>query len=390
MKFRRLKVSERDVLLPFAVMFSSNLLLLLLWTVLDPLTWDRISITETESYGTCVTSDNGAWKAILIVLGIVNGTALVLANVEAYKARQITTEYGESKHIAMIMGSILQVIIVGLPLMFLVDDNPAASYFIKSSIVFVICMSTLTLIFVPKIITWFKKKDARKLAATMTAGLRFQIYDSPELVAQRAAKLDEYTLKVLALEALMKERGYEASALFKEVGLSDVSTVEASKYQPYAKSSISRDIALSSAVSDYEQPIVHFEKKTAPETAVYSAFPTLEGDERSPNLDKKSIISEFLTDTEEGSPQHIGLESPEAEPDLENNSMSPFLPNLMLSAEEDAIEESPPSLIEKAAALDPEGLDGEEGAFDVSSSSLNGDTNGNNDYMRSSVPAPVL
>jgi hypothetical protein len=298
-------------------MFSSNLLLLVLWTVLDPLFWSRVTVSETETYGTCNVSENNAWKSILIVLGLVNGTALILANVEAYKARQLTTEYGESKYIAMIMASILQVIIVGLPLMFLVDDNPAASYFIRSSIIFVICMSTLTLIFVPKIITCWKKKDARKLAVTITPGLRFQIYDSPELVAERAAKLDEYRLKVLALEELMKDRGYEASALFAEVGLSDISTVEASRW----KASISRGNARS-------------EKKTASETVVSTASLTVEGEVRSPNLDN-------ATAAETMGPQLIGLESPETDPDLENNSASPSLPHLMLSAEEAAVEGSP-------------------------------------------------
>jgi hypothetical protein len=398
MAFRRLKVSEKDVLLPFAMMFSTNVLLLLLWTVLDPLFWSRITVSETETYGTCNVSKNSAWKSISIVLGLVNGTALILANVEAYKARRITTEYGESKHIAMIMASILQVIIVGLPLMFLVDDNPAASYFIRSSIIFVICISTLTLIFVPKIITWWNKKDARKMAATVATGLRFQIYDSPELVAERAAKLDEYRLKVLALEELMKERGYEASALFKEVGLNDISTVEASRYQPYGKASISRENALSSAVSDHEQPIVTFEKNTASETAVSSASLTVEGEERSPNIGNhtatETVISEFLTETEEGSPQ----QTPEAEPDLENNSASPSLPHLALSAEEAAVEESPSSLIAESSAPDPEGNHdylSEQAPFDESSSSLNGDgaeadLEGNHDFMRSNVPRPVL
>ena len=403
MHFRRLKVSEKDVLLPFAVMFSTNVLLLLLWTILDPLFWSRITVSETETYGTCNVSKNHVWKSILIVLGLVNGTALVLANVEAYKARRITTEYGESKHIAMIMASILQVIVVGLPLMFLVDDNSAASYFIRSSVIFVICMSTLTLIFVPKIITWWNKKDARKIAATVATGLRFQIYDSPELVAERAAKLDEYRRKVLALEELMKERGYEVSALFKEVGLSDISTVEASRCQPYGKASTSRENALSSAVSDHEQPIVTFEKKTTSGTVVSSAVLTVEGEERSPNLDNKTVaetvVSEFLTEVEEGSPQLIGLESPEAEPDLENNSASPSLLHLALSAE-DAVEESPSSLIGDGTAPDPDGTCNndylsEQAPIDESSSSLNGDgaeldLEGNHDFMRSNVPSPVL
>jgi hypothetical protein len=329
MKFRRLKVSEKDVLLPFAVMFSSNLLLLLLWTVLDPIFWNRVIVSDTESYGTCNVSKKNAWKSILIVLGLVNGTALVLANVEAYKARQITTEYGESKYIAMIMASILQIVIVGLPLMFLIDGNPAASYFIESSIIFVICMSTLTLIFIPKIITWRNKKDARKLSPTVAPGLRFQVYDSPELIAERAVKLEEYGLKVAALEQLMKERGYETSALFKEVGLDNISSVKPSRYQPYALTSVSREKALSSVVSDSEGTILTSEKKTSSETAVASAFRTLEGEEeKSPNLNNKNaaegaapddegindILSEPLCDGISSS-----LNGDGAEPDLEGN-----------------------------------------------------------------------
>jgi hypothetical protein len=302
-----------------------------------------------------------------------------LANVEAYKGRQITTEYGESKYIAMIMASILQIVIVGLPLMFLIDGNPAASYFIESSIIFVICMSTLTLIFIPKIITWWNKKDARKKSAAVVTGLRFQIYDSPELIAERAAKLEEYGLKVVALEQLMKERGYETTSLFKEVGLSNISSVEASRYQPYTTTSVSRENALSSVVSDYERAILTSEKASS-ESAVASTFLTLEGGEKLPNRNNKTaaqtVISELPTEVEEGSPQLIGLESPEVlEPDLEKNSASQSLPHLGISDEEATVEESPSSLLREGAALDDEGNHDvlSETLCDGISSSLNGD-----------------
>lgn len=278
MKFRRLKVSEKDVLLPFVVIFSCNLLLLIIWTAVEPLYWDRISVSNTESYGTCsASSSSNAWKGILIVLGIVNGAALILANIEAYKARRITTEYGESKHIAMIMGSILQVIIVGLPLLFLVDDNPTASYFIRSSIVFVICMSILLLIFVPKVQTWLKKQDARKNTASRKSGLRYQIYDDPTLVAERAAKLDDYRLKVVALEELMMERGYEAKELFDKVGLgnssAEVAGATGSRYQAFPNTSTSSRVGATSSILDYEQPISNLDKKTAEETVTSDCLP---------------------------------------------------------------------------------------------------------------------
>jgi hypothetical protein len=316
-------------------MFSCNLLLLILWTVLDPLYWSRVTVSETETYGHCSASDNNAWKSLLIVLGLVNGLALVLANVEAYKARAITTEYGESKYIAMIMASILQVIVVGMPLLFLVDDNPTASYFIRSSIVFVICMSILLMMFVPKIYTWTKKKDARRVGLQRQGGLRFQVYDSPELVAERAAKLDDYMAKVEALEKVMLERGYEAKVLFKEVGLTDMSTVEPSRYQSYANiSSASRGDVLSSiVVEDNEQPIVHSEK-TEKLSENSSLFMTPEEKDEGPlHVDKKiteeTVMSDILEEEKEERSQHT-----EAGPDLESNHSSPSLPQAVISSVE--------------------------------------------------------
>lgn len=271
MHFRRLKVSEKDVLLPFVMMFSLNLVVLVLWTTLDPLFWKRIEINDMSSYGTCTADQTSVtWKVMLGLLTIVNGAALILANVEAYKARHITTEYGESKHIGMIMGSILQVILVGIPLLFLVNDNPTASYFIRSSIVFVICISILVLIFVPKIQTWLKKKDARKMSNMMeTKGLRFQVYDNPSVVAERAAKLDDYRTKIAALEEMMIERGYAAEELLREVGLNASVMDLPATHSTYPASSAvfssqSQERAPSSM--DVDQATTFIDSKTAEET----------------------------------------------------------------------------------------------------------------------------
>jgi hypothetical protein len=100
-------------------------------------------------------------------------------------------------------------------------------------------------------------------------------------------------------------------------------------------------------VSASEQHIVTFETKTTSDTAVSSTALALERAEQAPNLDNmttaETVVSEFLTEVEEGSPQLVGLESPETEPDLENNSASPSPPHLVLSAEEAVNEEIPSS-----------------------------------------------
>lgn len=94
------------------------------------------------------------------MVGASNGVALVLANIEAIRARHISTEYGETKYVGMAMGSILQVTLIGASVMFLVKDNPSATYLIRTSMVFVATMSILTLIFVPKIYIWSQQSNA--------------------------------------------------------------------------------------------------------------------------------------------------------------------------------------------------------------------------------------
>lgn len=117
-----------------------------------PLEWERIETSETSSYGTCMVPESSVWKVCFSLSIIFNFTALVLANVEAYRARNVKVEYGESRYIGMAMASTLQLFVVGLPLLFLVSDNPSVSYFVRCFLIFGVCMAFLMFLFVPKII----------------------------------------------------------------------------------------------------------------------------------------------------------------------------------------------------------------------------------------------
>ncbi|CAB9522241.1 Gamma-aminobutyric acid (GABA) B receptor [Seminavis robusta] len=235
------RVTERDVLMPFTVLIVSNTILLLIWTFVDPLEWKRISTGELSSYGTCASSsDDGVASEVLGgLVGGLNGIALILANVEAFKSRHVDTEYNERSSIAVAMGFILQIVLVGVPTLFLVDENPAASYFVRCSIVFVIAMSLLLLVFVPKIIAWRKQATggptARPSAGRSTQmesnnhrrssqfGLKMKIYEPQSMLVgsssasstQVAAIMD----KVDKLEALLREEGVDVDTLFQRSGL---------------------------------------------------------------------------------------------------------------------------------------------------------------------------
>ena len=48
-RFQRVEIGTKDVLLPFAFLFTTNIALLTAWTIVDPLNWERV-VTEVDAY----------------------------------------------------------------------------------------------------------------------------------------------------------------------------------------------------------------------------------------------------------------------------------------------------------------------------------------------------
>ncbi|KAL7525679.1 hypothetical protein ACHAXR_003025 [Thalassiosira sp. AJA248-18] len=129
--FARVKVTERDVMKPYAIMMAMNMITLTCWTIIAPLTYNRFDHLGTDdwnrvisSYGICssATEDrtvSNAFVPFLVIIVVLNFGLLILANGQAYQARTIQTEYSESKYIGIIFASILQVFALGIPCIFL-------------------------------------------------------------------------------------------------------------------------------------------------------------------------------------------------------------------------------------------------------------------------------
>ena len=81
---------------------------------------------------------------------MINLGVLIIANWQAYKSRKIRSEFSESKYIMLCMISLLEALLIGIPILFVVRDSPQAYYMTISFMVFVICMGDLLLIFIPK------------------------------------------------------------------------------------------------------------------------------------------------------------------------------------------------------------------------------------------------
>eukprot|EP00523_Entomoneis_sp_CCMP467_P020032 CAMPEP_0168861682 /NCGR_PEP_ID=MMETSP0727-20121128/18047_1 /TAXON_ID=265536 /ORGANISM="Amphiprora sp., Strain CCMP467" /LENGTH=637 /DNA_ID=CAMNT_0008916701 /DNA_START=113 /DNA_END=2027 /DNA_ORIENTATION=+ len=128
--FARTSVSSLDVLKPFIIMFTLNSAVLLTWTLVDPLYYERRNMPGTDpwnrvlaTYGTCV--GDRPWPYVTI-LSLLNGGILTVANVQAYMARNIQSEFSEAKYVAVAVGCMLQACLIGGPILFVVKEIPQA------------------------------------------------------------------------------------------------------------------------------------------------------------------------------------------------------------------------------------------------------------------------
>jgi hypothetical protein len=179
--FRRTKVEEKDVLAPFAVLFTLNLTILVSWTVVDPLKWSRAPVNGEfwNTHGECSGSSKTTTTLFLVLICLVNAGAFSLACWQAYRARKISDEFSESKNLGMAIFCWAQLLAVGCPVLFLINSNdPVARFFLLAVILFATCMSMLMFIFVPLTLqSWRDKRDGGRrrssvqISGVMSAGI---------------------------------------------------------------------------------------------------------------------------------------------------------------------------------------------------------------------------
>jgi len=89
-----------------------NSFILALWQGISPLHYERHPVEyaedeyrrSTKYEGTCTNSNHLYYKWFIVALAVINGAALLLANVQAYRARHIRTEFSESCFIGLSFG----------------------------------------------------------------------------------------------------------------------------------------------------------------------------------------------------------------------------------------------------------------------------------------------
>jgi hypothetical protein len=154
---QRIRIGWVDILWPFWTLGGVNIIILITWNIHDPAAWHRIPIEEmtfsgdfeeVATFGTC---DSEYFRVYFGMLVAANYLFSVVALVQAYECRKISTDYLESIWISASLGCIVQVWTVGLPLLKLVDNNPRRLFLVKAIVVFLTTMCPLLLIFLPKL-----------------------------------------------------------------------------------------------------------------------------------------------------------------------------------------------------------------------------------------------
>lgn len=160
---RRTKVNVKQVLGPFVAMVIFAIIVLSVWTALDPLTWKRRVIDDFtgETFGAC-RSDHSV--AFLIPLACIMVLSTTLAAFMAWKTKDVQSRFSESTWIFYTIFVQLQTLLVGIPvIVILYDESTNAAYLGRVMVIWTIPMTTVLLLIGPKAaLVFFPKKENSK------------------------------------------------------------------------------------------------------------------------------------------------------------------------------------------------------------------------------------
>jgi hypothetical protein len=176
-QFRRLKVRERDVILPSCILVLTVFVLNLTWTLIEPLRWERVPVQGQawNTYGKCSLGDGRVGEAMLGSIVAVCAIGFTMTGVQAFQARNISSEYSESTYIGIAVFSWAQLCLVAVPVLFLMDDdNVVARYCLVVGFIFAVCMSMMLVVFVPVIIIKPRTIDSQRVVLSFQGVLNGQ------------------------------------------------------------------------------------------------------------------------------------------------------------------------------------------------------------------------
>ena len=167
LKFRRVTVRAKDVAWPIVLLLAVNVVILSVWTAVHPPQFQAI-VMDFDIYDraiairyTCFADASAATLVCLVLLILADISAMVLLNVESYRARHLPSQFNESRFIAITNLVLLEALIIGTPILIVVRTQRAAFVVVKVVLCFILCMAVLVPTFVPKFSNHAKASERR-------------------------------------------------------------------------------------------------------------------------------------------------------------------------------------------------------------------------------------
>ena len=132
------------------------LLILILWTAIDPWTWERDVINEIppESYGKCTSQHFWVWFGPLIgLLFFAEGLTMYFA----WKTADIPDDFRDSGAVMYASFAQMQSWAFGIPMLAVLGNSSSeATYFGRICLIWIIAVSSVVLVIWPKLIRAFR------------------------------------------------------------------------------------------------------------------------------------------------------------------------------------------------------------------------------------------
>jgi gamma-aminobutyric acid type B receptor len=172
---QRIKIKTKDLFGAVGILAVLDGTLLAAWQVSSPLQWQRgrtqiDSFNRTlETLGVCTDVPLGMTSApsstdsntFLAVIACLHVGLLMYGNYLTYTARNLPTTFQESKWIALAMGSMLQLFMMGVPIVYAVANDPTARGLVMTSVIFLNNLVLIGAVMFPKLHAYYALGDGK-------------------------------------------------------------------------------------------------------------------------------------------------------------------------------------------------------------------------------------
>ncbi|GBG29246.1 Metabotropic glutamate receptor-like protein E [Hondaea fermentalgiana] len=160
---RRIHITNMHLYTALGVVVAVDVLILTVWTAVDPLTWERAVQSEdrfnnpTITYGQCTSERETIFMAILFTYTF---ALFIVGAVFSFMVRNTPSEFQESTHIVISLVSQVQLYCLGFLILFIFPKmNSLARFMVMTLVIFFNNLLLTLVIYVPKFVAMYNNTN---------------------------------------------------------------------------------------------------------------------------------------------------------------------------------------------------------------------------------------